>query len=108
MRLLRGLPAALAFLALGAHLLRSGWLPLVALPLLLIPLLFASAPWAVRACRAALALGALEWLRTLAVLAAARSAGGEPWGRMAVILGAVAAFTAGSALLLRLPAKVPA
>lgn len=108
MRFLRGLPAALALLALAAHLLRSGWLPLVALPLLLVPLSFAQAPWAVRTCRAALGLGTLEWLRTLAVLAAARSAAGAPWGRLALILGTVAACTAGSALLLRTPAKGPA
>ena len=34
-------------------------------------------------------LAVLEWLRTLYLLAAMRIAWGEPWGRMALILGGV-------------------
>jgi hypothetical protein len=51
-----------------------------------------------------LLVGAVEWLRTLAVLAAQRIAAGQPWLRLAVILGAVALLTAAAALVFRHPA----
>lgn len=108
MRFLRSLPAILSFLVLGAHFLRSGMPLLVPLPLLLIVLLVPKAPWAVRTCQAALGLGALEWLRALVMRVLERGALGEPYLRLVLILGAVALFTAGSALLLRVPTKEPA
>ncbi len=46
-----------------------------------------------------LTLGTLEWIRTLATLAMRRSQQGEPFLRMAMILGSVAAVTLVSALL---------
>jgi len=46
-----------------------------------------------------LTLGALEWIRTLVVLAMRRSEQGEPFLRMVLILGVVVAVTLGSALL---------
>jgi hypothetical protein len=48
-----------------------------------------------------LALGALEWLRSLYFFAAMRIAFGEPWTRLAVILGLVALFTGLSGLVFR-------
>ena len=54
-----------------------------------------------RVFEAALVLGALEWLRTLYLLAAMRIAWDQPWGRLAAILGGVALFTAASALVFR-------
>ena len=68
MQTARLVPVVLACLALGAHLLRSGlealgWL-IAASPLLLL----AGRLWTVRVLQALLALGALEWLRTLARL----------------------------------------
>ena len=45
-------------------------------------------------------VGALEWLRTLVVLAMRRSAQGEPFLRMVLILGVVTAVALGSVLLL--------
>lgn len=107
MRFLRSLPAILSFLVLGAHLLRSGLVLLVPLPLLFIFLLIPKAPWAVRSCQALLGLGALEWLRTLAMRVIERNGAGEPYLRLVLILGFVAAFTAGSALLLRVPERAP-
>ena len=44
-----------------------------------------------------LLLGAFEWLRTLAGILEMRRVLGQPWQRMAVILGAVALVTALSA-----------
>ena len=48
-----------------------------------------------------LALGALEWLRALYGFAAMRIAFGEPWTRLALILGAVALFTGLSGLVFK-------
>ena len=42
-------------------------------------------------------------MRTLAFFAGQRMEVGRPWGRLAVILGAVAALTALSALAVRVP-----
>lgn len=87
--------AALCCLLLAAHLLRWGWLAPAAL-VLAAPLLMP-----VRLLQGLLWLGCLEWLRMAWVLAAARSAEGEPFGRMLAILVGVAAFTAWAALRLR-------
>jgi flagellar biogenesis protein FliO len=46
-------------------------------------------------------VGAIEWLRTLAMLTATRMSMQQPWLRMTLILLAVAAFTAAAAWLLR-------
>ena len=98
MRHLLLIPIVLSALSLGAHLLRGGYLPLAlaaaALPLLLVP----RHPVALRLLQGLLAAGALEWLRTLVEILDLRRAVGLPWHRMAVILAAVAAVTALSAL----------
>ena len=90
---LRLLPAVLALLVLGAHFLRAGYLALAALALAVVALLFVRRPWAARAVQGALVLGALEWLRTLALLALERRASGAPYLRMTLILVAVARAT---------------
>lgn len=99
MRFLRSIPAFLALLALGAHLLRAGC-GLFLLPVALIALLFVRRAWALRVLQAGLLLGALEWVRTLVLLALERRAVGLPFLRMALILGAVALTTALAALIL--------
>jgi predicted transcriptional regulator len=48
-----------------------------------------------------LLLGALEWLRTAAMLVQQRLALGTPWLRLAIILGVVALLTAAAALVFR-------
>ena len=98
MRHLLLIPIVLSALTLGAHLLRGGLLPFAliaaALPLLLI---FRSVA-ALRLMQGLLLLGALEWGRTLVLILDQRRAFGQPWHRLAVILGAVALVTALSAL----------
>lgn len=84
------LPAGLSALVLGAHYLRRGDLGLVVISLTLLGLLFVRRLWAARLVQLALLAGAFEWLRTLARLLPARRAAGEPWVRLAAILGAVA------------------
>ena len=65
----------------------------------LLPILFIRAPWAARLLQAALLLGAVEWIRTAAALIAIRQSMGQPFARLAVILGAVALATGLCALL---------
>jgi hypothetical protein len=90
-------PAALSFLLLGAHFLRGGHpLPMV-LTLALVGLLVVRRRWAAGTAQVALLLGALEWVRTTLVLVGERSSMGMPYGRMALILGAVATACALSA-----------
>jgi uncharacterized membrane protein YqjE len=91
----------LALLMLGAHFLRFGQLALVALCLLLLVPLFLPRRWAQLLVSAALALGAVVWLWTLAEDVQQRLAFGMPWLRLAAILGAVTLFTAWSAWLVR-------
>lgn len=83
----------LALLLLAAHFYRAGWLLLAVLSAALTLLLAVPRPWAARTLQAALVLGAIEWLRTLAAFAAMRMAVGQPVLRLALILGAVAALT---------------
>jgi hypothetical protein len=64
-------------------------------------LLFLRKTWVPPLFQALLVLGALEWLRTLYAFAAMRIAFEQPWGRLALILGAVALFTALSGWVFR-------
>ena len=86
-------PSLLAALLLAAHFYRAGALWGVALAAVLVVLLFVRRPWSARTVQAGLVLGAVEWLRTLAAFAAVRVSLGQPYLRLALILGAVAAFT---------------
>lgn len=94
----------LAQLVLGAHVLRAGHTEL-AVALALSPLLLlVRRSWAPRALQVVLAVGTLEWLRTIDLLVRWRLAEGVPYVRMAVILGAVALVTALATLALQTPA----
>lgn len=101
MFVLRRLPALFALVMLGAHFLRFGHLPMVVLCLGLGVPLFVPRAWAQWLVGGALVLGALVWLAVLGQDVRVRLAFGLPWLRMALILGAVAIFTAWSAWLLR-------
>ena len=100
MTLLKLLPAILSALLLGAHLFRAGLTPLSYLVALSPLLLLVRNPWVSRGMQILLVLGALEWVRTVVLLVGRRQESGEPWTRLALILGGVALFTAVSALLL--------
>jgi hypothetical protein len=97
-------PAALSLLVLAAHFLRRSEPLPVMLCLAMLCLLFVRRPWASRALQVALLLAAGEWIRTALALVPARRAMGEPWERMAAILGIVAAVALLSALAFELPA----
>jgi hypothetical protein len=99
--LLRLLPVVIACLLLAAHFLRMERFGLVAASVAAAALLFTRKRWAARTAQAALAIGTLEWLRTTYVFVAHRRAAGQPYARLVVILGSVAAFTALSTLAFR-------
>jgi GAF domain-containing protein len=91
----------LSFVLLAAHFSRHD-VPVLTILCLLVPfLLLLKRPWVPRLLQLLLAIGALEWIRTAAVLGRQRVNAGEPWLRMALILAAVAVVTAGSAILLQ-------
>jgi hypothetical protein len=93
--------ASLFCLILAAHFLRmgamSGVLVCLALPVVSV---LTRARWALRSLQAVLVLGSLSWVVTALRLGAQRRAAGEPWLRMALILGTVAALSALAAALL--------
>ena len=97
-------PVVLSLVILGAHFMRYGnW---VGVPgaLVLIALLFIRRVWVARLMQVVLMFGALEWGRTLYELVQIRAAQGQPFTRMVLILGAVAAVSFLSALLFQSPA----
>lgn len=97
MLIVRLLLPAVSLLLLAAHFYRAGALAAAVLSVALLALLAVPRPWAARTLQVALVLGALEWLRTLAAFAAARIGLGQPYLRLALILGAVAAVTLAAA-----------
>jgi hypothetical protein len=101
MNALKLLPVTLSFLLLAAHFYRAGLLPIAALCVALPFLLLLRQAWVPRFFQFLLVLGALEWLRALYGFAAMRIAFGDPWQRLAIILGAVALFTGLSGLVFK-------
>ena len=95
----RLLPVVLSMLLLAAHFLKNGQLPFVLLNLGMLWVLSRRARWVPQVVQLFLLFAALEWVRALFALIAARRAAGEPWIRLAFILGGVAGFTLASALV---------
>jgi hypothetical protein len=94
----------LALLLLAAHLLHGGLLPLAVLAVLLVGLLWIRRPWAARVVQAVLLLAAVEWILTTVTLAQVRLQQGEPYLRLALILGTVTGFTLLAAWTFQRPA----
>jgi hypothetical protein len=91
-------PIVLSLIVLGAHFLRDGNSVGVAAALGLQVLLFVRAWWVARLVQLALVLGSAEWVWTAYELVVVRMAHGQPFLRMAVILGIVAVVTLAAAL----------
>mgnify|MGYP001813523743 CR=1 FL=1 len=102
MTFVRLIPVILSALLLGAHFLRSGPTFLALLIVLFPFVLLVKRAWVARLTQVVLLLGGIEWIRTLLVFVADRREAGQPWTRLAVILGCVALFTIGSGLLFSL------
>lgn len=96
-------PVVLSLVVLGAHFMRYGNSVGVVGSLVLIALLIVHRPWVARLLQVILVLGALEWVHTIYELVQVRASQGEPFTRMVVILGVVAAVTFLSALLFQTP-----
>jgi hypothetical protein len=94
----------LALLLIAAHWLHSGQLPLAVLSLLLAGLLAVRRPWAARMLQVVLLLAAVEWILTTVALAQLRLQHGQPYLRLALILGAVTACTLLAAWVFERPA----
>jgi hypothetical protein len=101
-KVLAYIPIILSLVVLGAHFMRYGNEIGVIGSLALIALLFLRRRWVARLVQVALVLGALEWLHTLYQLMQLRITLDQPFTRMAIILGAIAAVTACSSLLFQL------
>jgi hypothetical protein len=101
MNFLRLLPVILSFLLLAAHFVRAGQTFITVALLLILILLVLKKTWVPWVVQLVLVLGAVEWLRTLYSVAQMRIEFDMPWTRMAIILGAVALFTALSSLVFR-------
>jgi hypothetical protein len=97
MNVIRLLPVLLSSLLLAAHCLRSGSSVLASCSLALPLLLLVPKKWAARTVQIYLLIGMLEWLRTLFIMANQRIEMGDPWTRIAIILGSVAILTGASA-----------
>ncbi len=91
----------LALLLLAAHFYRAAEWAWVLATLALLPLLTLRRAWVPRVLQLALLAGAVEWTWTAALQAQQRLALGQPWLRMALILGAVALLTLAAALVFR-------
>ena len=100
------IPVILSALLLGAHFSRAGLAPLALILVVFPAVLLLKRPWVARLTQVVLLLGAIEWVRTLVVLVGQRRDLGQSWGRLAVILGAVALFTLASALPFSLSSAV--
>lgn len=95
------LAPAIALLVLAAHFYRAQLLLPAIACIALVAVLAVPRAWAARVVQLALVAGAVEWVRTLAMLLATRMAMGQPHLRMTLILAVVALLTLASALVFR-------
>lgn len=94
MNFVRLIPVFVSFLFIAAHFQRAGS-TIIAICCLLTPMvLLITRSWSVRLVQGSLLLASFEWLRTLISLVGIRQEAGMEWGRLAIILGTVALFTA--------------
>ena len=94
-------PSITGLVLLGLHFFRNDNTFAMYLSVLVIFLVFVRRPWAARTLQTFLIIGAIEWVRTTVSLVIVRNENGEPFLRLAIILGAVALFTLFSALVFR-------
>ena len=92
-------PVFISFLLIAAHFLRTGMYYIVLLLVAVPFLLLIKKLWVARTIQILLILASFEWIRTVIISIEERQAYGEQWTRLAIILGSVALFTAGSSLV---------
>ncbi len=91
------LPPIVSALLIAGHFLRSGNVGLMLLGLAVPFILFIRRLWIVRVFQALLIIGSLIWISAGIQMIQWREIAGQPWTRLAVIMGIVALFTIGSA-----------
>jgi len=96
----RAVPVILAFVLLAAHFSRANALTLVVVCISAPLLLFVRRRAVLRTVQTVLFLGGAVWILTATVIGRQRVAAGDPWVRMALILGGVALFTVWAGVLL--------
>ncbi len=96
---LKIIPLILSFVLLEAHFLRTENLVLTVGCVLFPFVLLLKARWSLVAVQAVLYFGVAIWVSTAFRIARQRMMMGEPWGRMTLILGAVALWTFFSAII---------
>lgn len=100
---LRIIPLIISALLLAAHFLRQGNLALVGLCLGVLGLLWVKKRWSLLVLQLFAYGAAVIWTSTAMAIVQERLALGEPWERVAVILGTVALFSVLAGLLLNTP-----
>ncbi len=100
MIVLRFIPVSLSVLLIAAHYFRNGDMGMVVFWLISPYILLYRHRWSLRVFQLILLLAAGVWLTTIYSVAQLRIEMGEPYTRMAVILGAVAAIAILSAIVL--------
>ncbi len=93
------IPVFVSLLLLAAHFLREGSMIFLLMSLLAMPLLAVKRKWVAWFLRVLLILGAVEWCWTAWLLVNTRIEYGEPFLRLAIIMGAVASLTFFSAFV---------
>lgn len=96
------IPLLLSSLITSAHFYRHYNYPLMIVSILVPLLLLIKKRWVLIVIQLFALAGAGVWIYTIVIIADERMRSGEPWIRMAVILGGVALFTLLSGLLLNL------
>jgi len=99
MNFIRLLPVIFSCLLMAAHFSRAGSSFFVIICLFLPFLLLLKKQWVARLFQIFLVVGSLVWIQSIFHYAKIRSAAGESWTRLAIILGIVALFTGLSALV---------
>jgi hypothetical protein len=98
---LKILPVILCFLLSAAHFGRANLLILQIISILIPFLLFWKTKIAATIIQACLLLAGIEWIRTTIYYARIRIENGEPWLRLAIILGSVAVLNFATILIFR-------
>jgi hypothetical protein len=92
-------PAIVGYTLLALHFYRADNLPAMLCAVLPIAAMVIRHPLIARILQVCLLIGAVEWLRTTVILVDHRMEAGQPWLRLALILGSVALATALAAMV---------
>lgn len=101
--ILASFPVVISWWLMAAHFLRDGNFFLVLTCFFAPGLLLFEERWAARTLQVGMFLASFEWIHTLINLVQWRMMAGQPYHRLAAILGTVAVFTFASAFVFQIP-----